>query len=77
MNPPQFTPEQRTALAEAIYSGQKMEAIKQLRDASGLGLKEAKDVVEKLEGELRAEHPERFSSKASKSCVTSKSRFKD
>ena len=58
-------------MADAIYSGQKILAIKQLRDASGLGLKEAKDVVEKLEGELRAEHPERFTSKSSKSGCTS------
>ena len=70
MSTPQFTPEQRVALADAIYSGQKIEAIKQLRAASGLGLKDAKDVVERLENELRAEHPERFSASAKKSGCT-------
>lgn len=60
MSVPQFTPEQRTALADAIYSGRKIEAIKELRTASGLGLKEAKDIVDRLEVELRTTQPERF-----------------
>ena len=60
MTAPQFTPEQRTALADAIYSGRKIEAIKELRAASGLGLKEAKDIVDRLEVELRTAQPERF-----------------
>ena len=57
---PQLTSEQRAGITEAIYAGRKIEAIQQLREASGLGLKEAKEVVETIESELRAEHPERF-----------------
>jgi hypothetical protein len=57
---PKLTPEQRQAFADAIYAGRKMEAIKQLREMSGLGLKESKDIIESLEKELRAAHPERF-----------------
>jgi ribosomal protein L7/L12 len=33
----------------ALASGNKIEAIKLLREASGLGLKEAKDAVEQME----------------------------
>jgi len=64
--PPQLTPEQRQSFAEALYAGRKIEAIKQLREVSGLGLKESKDIIDKLETELRAAHPERFTARASK-----------
>ena len=62
---PDLTPEQRQAFAEALYAGRKIEAIKQLRELSGLGLKESKEVIERIEADLRAAHPERFA-KASK-----------
>ena len=55
-----LTPEQREAFADALYSGRKVEAIKQLRELSGLGLKESKDIIDRLEADLRAQHPERF-----------------
>jgi len=68
--PPDLTPEQRQALAEALYAGRKIEAIKQLRELSGLGLKESKELIDKLEAELRTVHPERFKAKSSKgSCA--------
>ena len=68
---PDLTPEQRQAFAEALYAGNKIAAIKQLRDASsGLGLKEAKDIIERLESDLRAAHPERFAaSKKTGGCL--------
>jgi hypothetical protein len=40
---PAFLP---SAAAEALRSGNKIEAIKAVRDATGMGLKEAKDYVE-------------------------------
>ena len=68
--PPQLTPEQRQAFAEALYAGRRIDAIKQLRELSGLGLKESKDFMDKLEAELRTVHPERFPVKSSKgSCA--------
>jgi ribosomal protein L7/L12 len=68
--PPQLTPEQRQAFADALYAGRKIEAIKQLRELSGLGLKESKALIDKLEAELRTVHPERFTAKSSKgSCA--------
>lgn len=67
----ELSPEQREALAQALYAGRKIDAIKQLREASGLGLKESKDAIERLETELRASHPERFIDPRtkSKSCL--------
>jgi hypothetical protein len=62
-----LTPEQRQAFAEALYAGRKIEAIKQLRELSGLGLKQSKEIIERLEAELRAAHPERFAAPPTKS----------
>ena len=42
---------------EAVVRGNKIEAIKLLRAARGLGLKEAKDIVDAAEPGIRAAHP--------------------
>ena len=63
---PNLTAEQRQAFAEALYGGRKIEAIKQLRQMSGLGLKESKEIIDRLEAELRAAHPERFPARSGK-----------
>jgi hypothetical protein len=44
----------------ALFRGNKIEAIKLHRGATGKGLKEAKDFVEALEAELRRISPEKF-----------------
>jgi hypothetical protein len=65
-----LTPEQRQAFTEALYAGRKIEAIKQLGEWSGLGLKDSKDIIDRLEAELRAAHPERFTApKKSGGCL--------
>ena len=65
--PYEFSAEQRRTFGETLYAGKKIEAIKHLREISGLGLADAKDVIERLESELRAAHPERFSTAPAKS----------
>lgn len=67
----ELTPEQREAFAQALYAGRKIEAIKQLRELSGLSLKEAKEIIDRIESDLRARHPERFIDPRtkSKSCL--------
>jgi Ribosomal protein L7/L12 C-terminal domain len=52
------------ALGEHIFRGRKIEAIKVYRELTGVGLKEAKDEIERLEDTLRREHPEKFSAPA-------------
>ncbi len=64
--PLQLTPEQRQAFADALYAGRRIEAIKQLRELSGLGLKESKDIIDKFAAELRTVHPKRFTARNSK-----------
>jgi hypothetical protein len=52
--------DQQTNIEALLFGGQKIEAIKQYRKATGLSLREAKDAVETIEGALRAKSPEQF-----------------
>ena len=63
----ELTPEQRQAIADELYAGRKIAAIKRLRELSGLDLKESKEIIDRLETDLRAAHPERFAAASSKS----------
>lgn len=58
--------EQAQEMTNAIFAGQKIEAIKIYKEATGTGLKESKEFVEDLERQLREECPEKFSSVAAK-----------
>lgn len=58
--PPAITDEQIATLSANIFSGRKIQAIKQYRAMSGLGLKESRDAVEELERSLRSSAPEKF-----------------
>ena len=64
-------PEENMAkIKAAVFAGNKIEAIKLFRDATGKGLAEAKDSIEHLTSELRATDPEKFSSRPpAKGCV--------
>ena len=62
----------RQAIMEAIYGGspRKIEAIKLVREATGCGLAEAKEFVEKLGAELYAKEPQKFAANpVGKGCV--------
>ena len=63
----ELTPEQQTAISNAIYSGNKIEAIKLYRTATGSDLKDSKDAVEKLAAELEASNPAMFARRRSQS----------
>ncbi len=47
-NGPALSPQAMLAVGAALAAGNKIEAIKLLRDATGLGLKESKDAVERM-----------------------------
>ena len=55
-------------IKDALLHGNKIQAIKLYREQTGVGLKEAKDAVEKLEAELRNASPERFTQPQAKGC---------
>lgn len=61
--------EAREAILNAIYARRKIEAIKLVREAAGVGLKEAKEFVEKFSDDLEAKSPEKFAAKP-KGCGT-------
>ena len=53
-------------IKEALFRGQRIEAIKLYREATDVGLAEAKTAVEKMEAELRASSPEKFNASTTK-----------
>lgn len=55
-----MTPEHKSEIAELIFRGNKIMAIKQHRDATGLDLRSCKNQVERIEAELMTQYPERF-----------------
>lgn len=58
-------------VAESLFRGQKIEAIKLYRESHGGGLKEAKEAVELLERGLRETSPEKFTAASSSlGCAT-------
>jgi ribosomal protein L7/L12 len=63
--PATIQPQRVKWIQEALFKGDKIEAIKLYRDGTNLGLKESKEAVEKLELELRKAAPERFTAKPS------------
>lgn len=48
------------SIRSALFAGQKIQAIKLHREATGYGLKESKDVIDAIEAELRSREPEKF-----------------
>lgn len=60
--------DQLAQLHGMIFAGQKITAIKLYREATGVGLKEAKDAVEAMEANLRREQPHRFQTVQGKGC---------
>lgn len=71
MSAPSLTDAQMNAIADALRAGNKIEAIKLHRAATGSGLKESKDEIEAIEAGLRAKFPEQFPAKpaAGKGCL--------
>ncbi|HAV63395.1 MAG TPA: hypothetical protein DCY13_13645 [Verrucomicrobiales bacterium] len=49
-----------SAVREALFKGHKIDAIKRYREITGLGLRDAKLAVDKLEADLRKTDGERF-----------------
>jgi len=55
----------QNAIDQALFHGRKIEAIKLYRTVAGCDLKEAKDAVERRDGELRTRDPSLFADKKS------------
>lgn len=68
---PSPTDAQMNAIADALRAGNKIEAIRLHRAATGLGLKKSKDEIEAIEAGLRTKFPEQFPAKpaAGKGCL--------
>jgi hypothetical protein len=64
--PPDLSDVDHRSIETDLLAGRKISAIKTYREATGSGLKEAKDAVEVLEADLRATSPGRFHSPPAK-----------
>lgn len=60
-----LTDQQLNEITEALLAGRKIEAIKVYREATGTGLKEAKEAIEQITDSLVEEHPELKQAKGS------------
>jgi hypothetical protein len=58
--PSPLTDAQLHAISDALRAGEKIQAIKLHREATGLGLKEAKDEIDAIEAGLREKFPDQF-----------------
>ena len=56
----EISEETKQQIAEAIFTENKILAIKLYREASGQGLAEAKEFIESLTAELRESSPDKF-----------------
>ena len=56
------------SIKEALFQGKKILAIKLYREATGTGLAEAKDAVDKMEQELKRFSPEKFAAPSRTGC---------
>jgi ribosomal protein L7/L12 len=63
-----MSPAKRQEILQAVRSGQKIEAIKLVRDLTGCGLKEAKDFVESIESGNKPASPGKPAAKQGKGC---------
>ena len=63
------TQEQWLEIQGHLSGGRKIQAIKVYREATGVGLKEAKDAMEAYYEKLRAEAPDRFPEQAKSGCA--------
>jgi hypothetical protein len=62
--PKEPSPEDIQQIADALASGRKIEAIKMYREATGVGLAEAKEFVEALIPKLKEQDPPRYANLA-------------
>lgn len=70
MSDEELDPEVVERITEQLASGHKIEAIKTYRQATGCGLKEAKDFLDQLLPRLAEQEPERFSKASGAGCQT-------
>ena len=68
--PDQLPEEQIAVIRDALFRGNKIQAIKHYREATGLGLAESKAFIDALEMRLRQAEPDQFAAAAKKAgCI--------
>ena len=57
-------------IEDHLYNGRKIAAIKLMRQWTGVDLKDAKELIDQHEQELRSQNPDRFAKSKAKGCAT-------
>lgn len=69
-DPARLPDEKIEAIRDSLFRGNKIQAIKHYREATGLGLAESKAFIDALELRLRQDEPDQFAAAAKKAgCV--------
>jgi len=66
----QYLDEVPQHIQDLIYQGQKIQAIKEVREASGLGLSDAKTRIEQITAEMQENFPQSFIKPEAKGCLS-------
>lgn len=66
----QLNDDQWQQIEDHLYNGRKIAAIKLMRQWTGVDLKDAKELVEQHEQELRSQNPTRFAKSKAGGCAT-------
>ena len=67
---PEPSTDQWQQIQSALFANHKIQAIKIYREATGVGLKEAKDAMDAYDARLREEAPDRFTAQAKSGCFS-------
>ncbi|EDY83200.1 hypothetical protein VDG1235_2824 [Verrucomicrobiia bacterium DG1235] len=61
--PQDLSDEKMSEIAQALEKGRAIAAIKLYREATGVGLKEAKDAIDAIQADLHKQFPDRFAAR--------------
>ena len=65
----ELTDDDRGKIIDSLMAGKKIQAIKQYREVTGTGLKDAKEFIEELTQALSEEHPDIIKKNQASGCA--------
>ena len=68
-NPIQYLPDIPKEIQDLLLKGRKIEAIKIMREKTGMGLAESKVEIEKIQAQMKEAFPDRFKSLGNSGCA--------
>ncbi len=66
--PKEINDEKRKEILDHLLNGRKIQAIKEIREVTGCGLKESKDFMDELQREIKEKYPDKIVATNSTGC---------